>query len=215
LREALIAHSIDLIIDVGANRGQFALDARQIGYRGEIISFEPLRAHKENLEALAKKDGRWRILPYALGSTTGEQKLNVYRNDKFSSFHSINAGATLSFGSMVELDHTELVQVLTIDDLSDELGLIPKRRAMLKTDTQGHDAAVLRGAQRALRHIRFVLSEATVASLYDGSSTWEEIAGLLLPLGFARSGMFPIAYKPGTLALIELDCYFTREISEF
>lgn len=210
LQQILRLEEIDLLLDVGANRGQFALDARRTGYSGQIISFEPLRAHQERLRTLAAKDGRWRVFPYALGSIAGELTLNVYKDDTFSSLHLVNDGARRSFGSMVELDHVERVQVRTVDELADELDLTPNRRIFLKTDTQGHDAAVLEGAYRSLEHVRCVLTEATVASLYDGSSTLDEITTLLLSLGFVRGGMFPIAYTPGTFALIELDCYFTR-----
>ena len=40
----LDSYSIDLILDVGANTGQYAARMRGIGYAGEIVSFEPMRA---------------------------------------------------------------------------------------------------------------------------------------------------------------------------
>jgi SAM-dependent methyltransferase len=40
----LISRNVDLVLDVGANVGQFGTDLRRYGYKGEILSFEPLPA---------------------------------------------------------------------------------------------------------------------------------------------------------------------------
>ena len=43
LRKIFAAHSIDTVIDVGANKGQYRDFLRHhVGYRGSIVSFEPL-----------------------------------------------------------------------------------------------------------------------------------------------------------------------------
>ena len=42
---ALRAFDIDLVIDIGANEGQFANVLRAGGYLGRIVFFEPLSYH--------------------------------------------------------------------------------------------------------------------------------------------------------------------------
>ena len=42
-------HSVDLVLDVGANIGQFALALREAGYKGRLLSFEPLSAEHTQL----------------------------------------------------------------------------------------------------------------------------------------------------------------------
>src|SRR5437867_7795092 len=47
---------IDLIIDVGANVGGFARAMRYIGYKGLIVSFEPLTAEFEIMRRTMMND---------------------------------------------------------------------------------------------------------------------------------------------------------------
>ena len=213
LRSLLRLHCIDLVIDVGANRGQFALDVRRAGYTGEIISFEPLRAHQAQLTHLAEMDGRWKIVPCGLGSSNTEVDLNVYQDDTFSSVLAVNASARRNFGQLVALEHVERIAVRRLDEVCAELAIATSRKIFLKTDTQGYDAAVLAGATHTLRQTLAVLTEAAVAPLYDGASRLDDINSLLMTLGFERAGLFPIGYAPQTHTLIELDCFYTRPIS--
>lgn len=210
LRTQFRLHAIDLLIDVGANRGQFALDARRAGYTGEIFSFEPLAAHRDHLARLAAADGHWKIFPYGLGAVAAELDLNIYRDDTFSSILTANASARGNFGDLVTLERVERITIRSLDEVGAEQRVAPRRRILLKTDTQGYDGAVLAGATRLLRQTQAVLTEATIAPLYDGASQWDQLQALLLPLGFRAAGLFPIGYAPSDHTLIELDCFFTR-----
>ena len=56
LQELLRRLAINLVIDVGANQGQFALGLRALGYRGRIVSFEPQTAQYAHLRTLTARD---------------------------------------------------------------------------------------------------------------------------------------------------------------
>ncbi len=54
--ELINRHNIDLVIDVGANMGQFGIDLRSAGYDGQIISFEPITECYDHLQSIADKN---------------------------------------------------------------------------------------------------------------------------------------------------------------
>jgi len=67
-QQFLSSNNIDLILDVGANVGQFAMDIRnEIGYTGQIISFEPLSSAFKLLKVNSKNNMHWKVYNYALG----------------------------------------------------------------------------------------------------------------------------------------------------
>ena len=59
---------VNLVLDVGANTGQYANLLRKNGYKGHIFSFEPISKNVAILELKAKDDPRWHICHYSLGS---------------------------------------------------------------------------------------------------------------------------------------------------
>lgn len=65
------ACEIDLVLDVGANRGQFGKTLRQEGYRGEIHSFEPVSATFEHLKESCLDDLNWFAHKLAMGDACG------------------------------------------------------------------------------------------------------------------------------------------------
>lgn len=56
MQQLLAYHKIDLVFDIGANIGQYAMFLREIGYSGRIVSFEPLSSAHAQLQALSSKD---------------------------------------------------------------------------------------------------------------------------------------------------------------
>lgn len=211
LRHLLELHEISLVIDVGANRGQFAQLLRVLGYGGEIVSFEPIPAHFEMLRELAVKDGNWRIFPFALGRYPSTAELSIFADDTFSSLHSVNGSGLARFGGMLERKEKVNVRVETLDSLAAALySTGRKRNLFLKSDTQGHDLEVLAGSVEVLKSVNAIMIEAPVQAIYDHAPTLSAILGIVGAQGFDLSGLFPTAHHPDTLALIEVDAFFTR-----
>src|SRR5688572_8587852 len=69
LERFLTDFQIDCVFDVGANEGQYAEKLREIGFRGSIISFEPIPALASVLRRKATRDPDWIIEEIALDET--------------------------------------------------------------------------------------------------------------------------------------------------
>jgi hypothetical protein len=68
LMDFIRSREIDVVLDVGANVGQFGESLRAGGFLGKIISFEPLSAAYEALAVKAEADGNWDTHHFALGA---------------------------------------------------------------------------------------------------------------------------------------------------
>ena len=60
LKRLLETLDINCVLDVGANKGQFVEKVRGIGFRGRIVSFEPLRREFTQLSSRFRGDAQWR-----------------------------------------------------------------------------------------------------------------------------------------------------------
>jgi hypothetical protein len=77
-RRAMMAHNgVEAVIDVGANKGQYASAPRRGGYKGDIFSFEPLSEAYKELERKSRRDPQWHVFHSAIGEENGEAEINI------------------------------------------------------------------------------------------------------------------------------------------
>src|SRR5262245_943650 len=87
------SRQVDLVVDVGANTGQFALKLRQLGYSGRILSFEPVKSVFERLAVNAANDHNWDVLNLAVGDEVKEGSIHVSKMTLFSSMLQLTPAA--------------------------------------------------------------------------------------------------------------------------
>jgi FkbM family methyltransferase len=114
LSNLLRASGTDLVLDVGANRGQFARMLREEGYQGEIHSFEPVAATYGELAAAAAGDPAWTVHQAALGAAPGEAVINVTGASDMSSLLQPNEFGQEKF-ERFEVARTKTVRIDTVD----------------------------------------------------------------------------------------------------
>lgn len=199
---------IDLLIDVGANEGQFAKQIRKY-YQGEIYSFEPIYSVYEKLFEASKDDENWHVYNYALGSSESEQEINVTRMSVFSSLHETSSYSEDFFGHQSSAVEKERIQIRRLDNaLNEIIGDNNGKRIFLKIDTQGHDLEVFRGVGSFGSHIYGLQSELSVIPIYKGIPHWIESIKEYEEAGFTVAGMFPVVRD--SLKVIEYDCLFVK-----
>jgi len=198
------------VVDVGANRGQFALLLRRLGYAGRIVSVEPGLEAFRLLEAVARADEDWRVLRVALGSEPGEAKLQITLSDDLSSLRLPTARAHSYFPDASRVVRTEEVSVSTLALLFEELVRgVPEPRVLLKIDTQGYDLEVLKGAESVLPRVAALQIEVAFAALYSGVPSWHEVLSWCEGRGFGLYGLFPVLRDPCG-QLVEADGILVR-----
>jgi FkbM family methyltransferase len=206
---ALQRLGVDLVLDVGANRGQFASRLRRRGYTGRIVSFEPLSSAHEALRQASSGDAMWDVFPRcALGERDGEVEINIAGNSESSSIlpmlesHRSAAPQSAYLGK-------ETVKLMTLDEAAQPY-LKEARSTFLKIDTQGFEWQVLDGARATLPHVNGVLLELSLVQLYEGQHLWREVIARLEAEGFALWAFTPVFSDPVSRRMLQIDGLFFR-----
>jgi FkbM family methyltransferase len=200
--------AIDVILDVGANSGQFAQSLRASGYYGHIISFEPLSTAHTTLGAAADSDPLWDVAERcAVGAKDGWGEINIAGNSYSSSLlpmldlHREAAPQSVYEGK-------ESCRVITLDSYIDQTFSDPTTLFGLKIDTQGYEAQVLAGLTRNRSRVKVVVCEMSLMPLYSGGPTMSELSHLLTELGYRCVALSPEFEDPRNGALLQVNGVF-------
>ncbi len=172
---------LDTVVDIGANRGQFALCARRLYPAARIISFEPLAGPAGTWRSVFKGDARASLIQAAVGEQSGQAQMHVARWDGSSSLLPIGPAQQDHFPLTSEARRESVTTVR----LSERLGAAELAgRALLKLDVQGFELSTLRGCEDLLPLFRYVYVEASFIELYTGQALAGEVVGHLLSRGW-------------------------------
>jgi FkbM family methyltransferase len=213
LKWLLLDLGVNCVVDVGAHYGEFGSLLRHSGYRGRIVSFEPVAENFAHLEKAATTDVNWMVHPLALGRSEDSASINVTSSTAFSSLLAPNDFGRRAFPDSIGVDHVEEVQVRPLSDLWGTVTAgLDDPRAFLKMDTQGWDMEVLAGAEKILGDVIGIQSEVSVLPIYeDQEMDYRAVIDHLHGLGFELSGLFPVSWDP-QIRVVEFDCVTVRTL---
>jgi FkbM family methyltransferase len=201
-------HGINLVYDVGANKGQFGSHIFAAGYNGKVISFEPLSEAHALLTQTAKSRVGWSVAPRcAIGAQSGETTINISGNSQSSSILDLTADA-LAGSPTAKYVRSEQVTVVSLDDTDYNPDA---QNIFIKVDTQGFEMEVLKGATQLLKTAKGVQLEMSFTPMYEGAPDFETLYKFMIDRGFELWGMDTAFRDPKTRRLYQLDATFFRK----
>lgn len=209
LQRLLALIDADMVFDIGANVGQYASQLRrEVGYRGPLLSFEPIPAAAARLRELAGQDRDWRVRECAIDAEPGRARFNVMAGDQFSSL----LAPSRQFEGRFHGQHT-VAQVIDVETITlrDAVEAAPAfARGLLKLDTQGSEMRILRASVEALARFPAVQIEIGFQTLYDGEEDFHQVQAAFEAWGYRLCALFP-NNRGHFPHLLEMDALFLRQ----
>ncbi len=183
-----------LILDVGANTGRSARLFSGLFPKHEIWSFEPGSEAFSELKTAPDLAGVKKF-NLALSDQEGKATLNRFGGSEMNSLFQRSSTAELFVPDPASIlpKGTEEVEMTRLDTFceSHQVSAV----ALLKIDTQGHDLAVLRGAERLLASgkVEVILCEINFSPLYEAQPTLGDLYSFLSSMRFGLVGLYDTA----------------------
>lgn len=205
----LVHQPLDLILDVGANRGQFAREMRAKFPQAHIVSFEPNPAAFEALDRWSREDGNARAFNVAVGDVDGTVDMYIHVEQIASS--SMLPTSEFELQEFPQSRRQEMlpVRIRRLDDVLEENGIVAGPNSFLKFDIQGFEEKAMRGAPLTLSRVGALLTEVILADLYEGQADFVTLATIARDAGLRYAGNYEqMVGKDGRV--MWLDAMFLR-----
>lgn len=200
---------IDLLLDIGANTGQFSIKMIESGFYNQIISFEPLSSAYPVLLKNARRFNNWKVFEKcAIGDFDGKIEINISLNNHSSSILQVTKAHTDAAPSAAFIDK-ECVTIRKLDTIAQEFTSF--KNILLKIDTQGFEKNILAGAVTLIENkVKIIQLEMSLLPLYEGLMPFEDMISYLQTLNF-RPLFYSVGYIDRTTEQIQqLEGYFIK-----
>jgi FkbM family methyltransferase len=179
------------VVDVGANRGQFALAARRCLPQARVISFEPLPGPAARFESVFAADDMVALHRVAIGPEPRHATIHISRKDDSSSLLPITELQDMLFPGTAE-QAVANVRVGPLDEFLAAAEIVSP--ALLKLDVQGYELEALKGCATLLDRFAYVYAECSYMELYSGQALAQEVVGSLRERGFRQRDVCNMIY---------------------
>ncbi|WP_284308685.1 FkbM family methyltransferase [Hydrogenophaga electricum] len=194
------------IIDVGANRGQFALAAAHFCKSAEIFSFEPLSKPTLVFKSVFRDISRVKLFQVAIGKSNSEEQMHVSEKDDSSSLLPIGEIQTEIFPGTGQAG----LETVRVAKLSSILNFNEIRSpVLLKVDVQGFELAVIEGLLDCIAYFDSIYIECSFVELYRGQGLAHQVIDILHANSFKIVGVYNETFDRNGRS-IQADLLFSR-----
>lgn len=186
----VLCRDLASVVDIGANRGQFALAAREWAPWAHVYSFEPLPGPALLFRRVFAGDPQVSLYQVAIGPESQRRTMHICRRDDSSSLLPIASIQPTIFPGNVEVGTSE-VQVAQLSEFITTENLKPP--AMLKLDVQGFEYEALIGCRAMLPCFQWIYCECSFVELYTGQKLAHDVIALLAGHGFVLVGVYNVS----------------------
>jgi FkbM family methyltransferase len=194
-----------LVLDIGANEGDWTAAVLRVFPQTEVIAAEPGAEPRAVLAQRFAGTENVRIDPRAVSDLPGTASFYRTRASVFSSLHRPEPALHELYalpGGPTALIETVTVETVTLDDLVGDRAV-----SVLKLDVQGGELAVLRSGRRVLENTAAVLVEVLFLPHYEGDATFPDLHNTMTEIGFALIDLSAPFRLDGGPALWADACY--------
>lgn len=202
----VLSRALATVVDIGANRGQFALAVRRWAPKARVVSFEPLPGPVHVFRSVFLRDTFVVLHDAAIGPQSLRSSMHVSARDDSSSLLPISNLQSEIFPGTAEVSTVE-VHVAPLDSFVSPEEIVGP--ALLKLDVQGFEYEALLGCESMLSCFDYVYCECSFVELYSGQKLAGEVIVWLSERGFQLKGIFNSAYDSLGQA-VQADFFFHR-----
>ena len=165
-------NNINTIIDIGSNKGQFSVMAKYYFPKCKIFSFEPQKKYLSIQKEILPKKNTY-LFNIGLGNSVKKKNFFITSRNDSSSF----LKPFKKISNDYEIEKIEKIQINKLDNIFKKQKLIGP--VLIKIDVQGLELDVLKGAQKLLKDVDYIITEVSWKKFYKNQVTKKKLIKFL------------------------------------
>lgn len=203
----ILKYKFETIIDIGANKGQFAARFRVLFPEAWIYSYEPIPEVYDELCKRFELDTKFKAFNIGLGKQAGT--IDFFQNE-FTDSSSALPMKRLHKENFPRASNEKQIQI-KIDRLDEIVkSITTSNPVLIKIDVQGFEEMVILGGKDTLNKASIVLVEVSFYELYENQVYFKTIYDHMISLAFSYRGNYEQLISPVDGCVLQADAIFVK-----